>query len=140
MVRMAAAYRVPEDEIVQAIINPTSGQPISPVTLRKHFREELDQGYVNGKMRVMAATFQSATGVKNAAGEYVLNPNVTAQIWLSKTLYGMRENVAVEVPPAARLGEDAEGITLESARRVAFALSLGAEIADRKPAPKAKKA
>ena len=149
MVRLAGSYRVPEDEIVQAVINPATGKPISPVTLRKHFREELRQGFIQGKMRIMAATFQSATGVKDELGNYVLNPNVTAQIWLGKVLYGMRET-ATFIPGAppregepgtVPLDEGAEGVTLEAARRVAFTLAMGAGIASRRTTipPKTKK-
>lgn len=133
IVQLGATYRIPEDEIVQAIINPTSGKPISPVTLRKHFPEELKQGYVQGKMRLMAATFQSATGIKDTDGKFTLAPNVTAQIWLGKVLYGMRESVAVEVPPASAVPEGAEeNVTLEASRRVAFLLHAGARMVDKK--------
>ena len=138
-VRLAAAYKIPEDEIVLAIINPATKKPISPVTLRKHFPEELQQGFVNGKMRLMAATFQSATGVKDASGGYALNPNVTAQIWLGKVLYGFREVMSVapgsgnELPPGVQA--DSEEVTLEAARRVAFTMALGASmVRGKKPA------
>jgi hypothetical protein len=146
IVQLGAAYRIPEDEIVLAVLNPATKKPISPVTLRKHFAEELKMGFMNGRMRIMAATFQSAQGIKDADGKFAVQPNVTAQIWLGKTLYGMRERVEVDVPltPAASAAmgtPEGEEITLEAARRVAFTLRLGATIADRKPVTaKAKKA
>lgn len=144
IVRLGATYRIPEDEIVLAVINPKTGKPISPVTLRKCFPDEIKQGFVGGKMRIMAATFQSATGIKGVGegGKWELPPNVTAQIWLGKTLYGMREKIEIEEPPPPPAQDNEEGeITLEAARRIAFTLSLGAAIATRKPVvAKAKKA
>lgn len=141
-VKLGATYRIPEDEICVAIINPTSGKPISPVTLRKHFPEELKLGHVDGKMRLMAAQFNSATGIAGKNGKYLLTPNVTAQIWLGKVLLGQRESVVVEPPAPPPGAENSEGeVTLEAARRLAFTLHLGAREATRKAvATKAKKA
>ena len=148
VVMMCAGYKMPEDEIARVVINPKTGKPISKVTLLAHFRADLDNGFATVKMRVMAASVRSAVGererkgdgTEDETGKFVLPPNVTAQIWLSKALFGMRENVAIELPAAATLGpEGQDGITLENARRVAFALSLGASIAEKQP-PKLKKA
>ena len=47
-----AGMGIPEEQMVTAVLNPTSKQPISPVTLRKHFREELDQGMVQANAQV----------------------------------------------------------------------------------------
>lgn len=136
IVSLGASYKIPEDEIVQAIINPKTGKPISPVTLRKCFPEEIKQGFVKGKLRLMAATFQSATGVKGSGdnGKWELPPNVTAQIWLGKVLYGFKETVDVEAPPMAPTEGEQGELTLEAARRVAFTLSMGAAIAGKKGA------
>lgn len=141
MVRLCAGHRMPIDEIASAIMNPATNESISKVTLLKHFRKEIDSGYANLKARLVSAKVRSAEGVLAEDGKsYLLNPNVTAQIWLDKTLYGIRENVAVGVPAAATLGDGADDVTLDNARRVAFMLSLGAEIADKKAAAKPKKA
>lgn len=139
LVKAMTGYKIPMDEICMLVINPKSKRPVSTTTLQKHFRDELDTGFVSGKMRVMAATF------RNAIGEQKQNPdgtisvvregNVTAQIWLGKTLYGMREMVQVDVPPPP---PDAEHNLLDAARRVAFTLAMGASIAEKQPAPKAK--
>src|SRR3990172_5588956 len=110
LVKVMAGYRVAEDEICRLVIDQKSKKRISPMTLRKHFREELDTGFVSAKVRVMAATFRNAIGDKNHPG------NVTAQIWLGKPLYGMREQVVVEVPPPE---PNAEENLLDAARRVA---------------------
>ena len=121
-------YRIPEDEIVRVVLNPDTKRPISPVTLRKHFAEDLKQGFVNGKMRLMAAQFQSATGIKDAAGTgWMLPPNVTAQIWLGKVLLGQREQVAVDVPLTPEAEESEGEVTLEAARRIAFVMRMGAQ-------------
>lgn len=130
LVKAMAGYRIPEDEICLLVTHPKDGKRIAPMTLRKHFREELDTGFASGKMRVMAATFRNAIGDKEHPG------NVTAQIWLGKTLYGMREMVQVDVPPPP---PDAEHNLLDAARRVAFTLAMGASIAEKQPTPKAKK-
>jgi hypothetical protein len=134
-----AGYRMPQDEMC-LLVKHADGKPIALPTLRLHFREELDAGFASGKMRVMAATFRNAIGEtrRNAQGqvEVVREGNVTAQIWLGKTLYGMREQVVVEVPPPE---PNAEENLLDAARRVAFTLAMGASLAKKAPAPPAKK-
>lgn len=129
LVLSLAGYRIPEDEMCLLIRHP-NGNPIVLHTLRKHFRDELDSGFTNGKMRIMAATFRNALGETkvNEKGkmEVVREGNVTAQIWLGKTLYGMREKVEVETPPPE---SNSETSLLDAARRVAFTLAMGARIA-----------
>lgn len=129
MVEMMAAYRIAEDEMVKLIINPQTGAPITRVTLRKHFRKEIDTGFLQGKMRIMAASFRSALGEtkQNADGtvEVTKDGNVTAQIWLQKTLYGAREKMDVELPTVSTDPESNE-VTFDQARRIAFSLAMGA--------------
>ena len=129
LVKAMAGYRMPQDEMC-LLVKHADGKPIALPTLRLHFREELDAGFASGKMRVMAATFRNAIGDKDHPG------NVTAQIWLGKTLYGMREQVVVEVPPPE---PNAEENLLDAARRVAFTLAMGASLAKKAPAPPVKK-
>lgn len=131
---MAAAYRIPEDEMVLVIINPETKRPISPVTLRKHFAEELKTGFVTGRMRIMAASLRSAIGYDTTVdGQTKHVPgNVTAQIWLQKVLYGLRETTEVMVPAGTAAAAQAmatdgeEPALIEGARRVAFLLAQGA--------------
>lgn len=137
LVLSLAGYRIPEDEMCLLIRHP-DGSHIVPHTLRKHFRDELDSGFTNGKMRIMAATFRNALGETkvNEKGkvEVVREGNVTAQIWLGKTLYGMREKVEVEIPPPPA-ESNAETNLLDAARRVAFTLAMGANMAKAQHTP-----
>lgn len=150
MVLAAAGYRMPEDEIALVIINPQTKAPISPVTLRKHFAEEIAKGYATLKMRIMAATVRNALGVvkQGPNGEAIVESqgNVTAQIWLQKTLYGARELTEV-IPPTIPLADGEASVSdIDAARRVAFLMASGAramqasQAVKAKPAPKPKKA
>ncbi|HVA19348.1 MAG TPA: hypothetical protein VMU55_04165 [Solirubrobacteraceae bacterium] len=132
MVEMMAAYKIPEDDMCKVLKNQHSGKPISRMTLRKHFAAQLDTGWVTGKMRLLAATFRDAIGEvrKRSDGttEIVRPGNVTAQIWLQKTLYGFRETMGLEVPAATADEPGSDDVTLDNARRVAFQLALGARV------------
>jgi hypothetical protein len=61
MVALASACGIPEDEMVVAIINPNTKKPISPHTLRKHFRFELDRGHMSANLKVVGSLFKNAT-------------------------------------------------------------------------------
>lgn len=128
MVEALAMYRVPQDEMALLVINPKTKRPISEVTLRKHFAAEIDSGFAKGRMRIMAASFRSALGTQEAPG------NVTAQIWLQKVLYGLREKVEVELPANAAFGTTEPTDMLEAARRLAFTLTVGAREASKSTA------
>lgn len=127
MVKMMAAYRVPQDEMAMAIINPNNSQPISETLLKQKFAAELKLGYLEGRNRIMAATFKSAT-----------EGNVTAQIWLQKVLYGFHEKMRVDLPGGPEkegggVARDPEEMDeLERARRVAFVLAMGANMSKRR--------
>lgn len=130
-VQMMASFRIPETEMLLLIKNK-NGVPITAKTLRKHFREELDTGYTHLKTRLMAASVRDALGeqdVDATTGKVkIVRPgNVTAQIWLQKSLFGARENI--EVIPPAPVADEADEATLDAARRVAFTMALGARLA-----------
>ncbi len=121
MVKLMSAIGIPERKMVHAIINPETKNGITPVTLRKHFREELDQGLVQADItagsNLLALTETSAA----------------AAIFWAKCRLGWRERLSIDVPgmdggevsPGA---QDADKSSmLEVARRVAFVLTMGAE-------------
>lgn len=133
-----AGYRIPQDEMALLIINPDTGRPISETTLKKVFEDDLASGYANLRVRLMAASVRSALGVvrEDEQGHTVVEQpgNVTAQIWLQKTLYGLQEPARPghgddQPPPSPTDDEDSTDITLESARRVAFVMAQGAKLA-----------
>lgn len=119
------------------VINPKTKKPISPVTLRKYFREELDRGLTVTKMRVGGALVRSALGVAPTEHHAGYAGNVTAQIFYLKTQAGWKE-ADPAAPPPPPPEQDEQG-RLEIARRIAFTLVHGARTAPPKAlaAPKA---
>jgi hypothetical protein len=76
MVSQFTAVGMTEAQIVMLMINPATGKPITPKTLRKFFREELDSGGLKANYKVSSNMFKMATGDgKHAfnAGKYWLN-------------------------------------------------------------------
>lgn len=122
------------------VINPQTKKPISPITLRKHFRPELDAGLIKTKMRVGGALVRNALGVAPTEHHAGHPGNVTAQIFYLKTQAGWKETEPAEPPPPPAADADDVG-RLEVARRIAFALIDGARRAPPKglPAPATKK-
>lgn len=133
LVKSMAGYRIPQDEMALLVINPGTNKPISETTLKKVFAEELAQGYANLRVRIMAASVRSALGIvkQGPNGETIVEQqgNVTAQIWLQKTLYGAREpgrGPGDDQPPPPVMPGDEGTPMLDAARRVAFVLARGA--------------
>jgi hypothetical protein len=121
---------------VQVVINPDTKKPISPVTLRKYFRAELDRGHIQTKMRVGGALVRAALGVAPTEHHAGYAGNVTAMIFYLKTQAGWKEGEPPPPPP----GLDDEDVDLQDAgRRIAFALAA-AERAPAKALPAPKKA
>lgn len=77
-----SGYGATEDDIARVM-------HISPTTLRKYFRDELDTGMIKANAAVATALFRRATGNSPQA--------VTAQIWWTKTRMGWKETVVSEV-------------------------------------------
>ena len=121
---------------MQLVLNPATGKPISPVTLRAHFRAELDSGHAVATAAVARGLYKNAT---TATDSYPGGVPV-AQIFWMKTRAGWRESRPGDMPPgvpAKPEGADATPAdTLTLARRLAFALAMGAREAQAAPAPR----
>lgn len=140
-VKASAGFGLREDQIAQLVINPQTGRPISPVTLRAHFRAELDSGHVVATAAVAQSLFKNATTATTAFPGGV----PVAQIFWMKTRAGWREARPGDPPigmPSQPTPAGAEAVpqdVLTLARRVAFALAMGARDAAAAPTPKPEK-
>lgn len=122
MVEHLAGLIIPEREICLLVINPETKAAITPVTLRKHFRDELDTGFAKLKVRHHMALMKA-----------IESGNVTAMIWWDKTRNHIYEKVGVgfnTTPDVPTDPKDPVGgmSMLEVARRIAFTLSMGASM------------
>jgi hypothetical protein len=100
LVESLAGYGITEVEISKLVVNPQTNAPISPVTLRKCFRDELDRGHVIANHQVAGALFKNATtGTAAFPGG-----NPTSQIfWLKTRGKGQwrdKQVIEVETPPS----------------------------------------
>lgn len=91
MVKAMAGYGIPEDDICKVITNPQTGNAIDGKTLRKHFRTELDTGFVTANAKVKENLFWIATQ------RHIAAPVVTAAIFWDKTRGGAVEKQRVEL-------------------------------------------
>ncbi len=81
-VEALAGYGVPEIDIARVI-------RVDPKTLRKHYRDELDDGHVKANAKVAENLYRKATGEGREA--------VTAAIFWLKTRAGWKETSIHEV-------------------------------------------
>jgi len=81
-VEAMAGYGVPEVDIARVV-------GIDPKTLRKHYRDELDNGHVKANAKVAENLYRKATGEGREA--------VTAAIFWLKTRAGWKETSVHEV-------------------------------------------
>jgi len=99
-VEKLAGYGIPEPDIARLVINPQTKAGISPVTLRKHFRDALDVGHVRANEQVAGALFKNAT----TKTETYPGGIPTAQIfWLKTRGKGQwkdKQTIEVETPPS----------------------------------------
>jgi hypothetical protein len=100
LVDQLAGYGIPEPDIARLVINPATKEGISPVTLRKYFRDELDVGHVRANQQVAGALFKNATtGTETYPGGIP-----TAQIfWLKTRGKGQwrdKQVIELEKPPS----------------------------------------
>lgn len=136
MVELACGVGIPEHEIAHAVINPATKRPITAMTLRKHFRDELDKGLVSVKIK---------------AGYNLLamtQHNAACAIFFAKCRLGFNERASwtqgpYGAPPPPVLpgvtdeelqAADGKSMT-EIARRIAWTLTMGAETTEKTPAP-----
>lgn len=84
MVELATGIGIPQHDMVTAILSPTSKRPISEVTLRKHFKDEIRTGTVKFKMKVGVNLLKLS------------ERNASAAIFLGKVRLGMKETVKIE--------------------------------------------
>lgn len=119
LVKVMAGMGIPEEQMVTAVLNPTSKKPISPVTLRAHFREELDQGMVQANAQVGIGLFKNAT---TPTETYPGGIPVAQLFWL-KCRMRWQQNPERNPPAATPPDSTADGDQRETARRVAFLLA-----------------
>ena len=99
-VRVMVACGVPQPAICQAVINDTTGKPVDAKTLRKVFREELNDGKQTANGLVAQSLFKKATGTGPQS--------VTAAIFWMKAQAGWRDNpepadLAADVPAPTKV-------------------------------------
>lgn len=112
MVEAMAGLGIPEDRQVIIIINPRTKRPISPVTLRKHFRLQLDTGMLKADIKA-GQNLLRLTGTSAACA-----------IFWAKVRLHMKETAEIEIPLEPPAGEEGEPDVTELARRIAFTLVL----------------
>ena len=120
--------------MVQVVINPQTGEPISKMTLVRYFRQELDAGHTKADTMVAQSLYKNATTpTKTFPGGIPL-----AQIFWLKTRARWK-------PPTEEVQAPDPGLTPEQqderevARRIAFVLARGAASSPpAKPKPKKK--
>ncbi len=82
------------------MINPATKEAISPVTLRKHFRDELDLGHIRANEQVAGALFKNAT---TKTETYPGGIPVAQIFWLKTRGKGMwrdKQHIEIEKPPS----------------------------------------
>ncbi len=81
-VEALAGFGLTREQIAGVTINRATGRPISPTTLEKHFRSELDRGRLKANVQVAQSLFRQATGHGRGA--------VRAAIFWSRARMGWR--------------------------------------------------
>ena len=91
-VEAMTGFGVLHDQIVTLVTNPNSGNPITPKTLRKHFKRELERGKTKMISLLAGRLFSMAMSVKIAGGR----ASVASAIFLLKTQGGFSERIGIE--------------------------------------------
>ncbi len=121
LVEAMTGYGIPQQDIVTLIINPKTGKPINEVTLRDHFRPEINRGLAAANTKVVGALFKNATTPTPTYPGGI----PTAQIFWLKARLGWKDGSGPgdNTPPP----QGANEVSLrDTARRVAFLLYSGA--------------
>lgn len=112
IVTLACGVGMTQDQIRKLVINKGTGEPISPTTLREHFRDELD----SGAAKVMA---QVAGNLVSIASSKTHKGAVTAAIFYLKTQAKWREpepfaseQKRLEAQASAAIGDKEIEVTL----------------------------
>lgn len=134
LVKVMAGMGIPEDKMVQAVLNPATKRPISPITLRAHFREELDQGFVQTNSAVAAALYKNATSPTET---YPGGVPVAQIFWLKCRMRWQQNPERNPPPPPPQTAAQID--TKDTARRLAFLLARGAADADKEQPPRKKR-
>ncbi len=68
---------------------------VTPKTLRRHFRHEIDTGAAEANAAVVASLHRMAVGSKASEGRPAVLPDVRAAIWWTKARLGWQEGTAM---------------------------------------------
>lgn len=126
MVTVMASLGIPEEQMVRAILNPRTKAPIDPVTLRKNFREELDNGFIQANSKVAASLFKNAT---TKTETYPGGIPVAQLFWLKCRMRWQQNPERNPPPPPPAKVEETDA--RETARRLAFVLAKEAVAVER---------
>tara|TARA_Y100000310_G_scaffold329437_1_gene399294 strand:- start:15740 stop:16132 length:393 start_codon:yes stop_codon:yes gene_type:complete len=102
-VKAMVAYGIQHELVASLTINPRTDKGISHVTLRKHFKRELEVGGAEATAQVAQALFLQATGRPasyDSEGNVIreeMKPNVGAQCFWLKTRANWKEQQDVNV-------------------------------------------
>lgn len=102
IVESMASYGIDHHEICKVILNPRTGKPIAPKTLRRAFREELDTGMTKANAKVAESLFVQAVGapaVLNGDGKVLREEQKRVPacgIFWAKTRMGWREPQVIQ--------------------------------------------
>lgn len=115
---VGAGMGIPEDNLCLLIINPETKRPIAPMTLRKHFREELDKGFVQANAKVGMGLFKNAT--EKVSDSFPHGLPIAQMFWLKCRARWQQNPHLVPPPPTA---PSVQRDDADVARRLAFLLA-----------------